>query len=1173
MKAFKIALILVLCCGIGYASITHDFTFSLSDFSFSKEGEYDFITYSDCYYTREVGNPCLPVIVANLVIPLDRKISGFSIDSSKYEELEGSYYIYPSQPYLPLNYQTEWSFVPPNIEVYESPDPYPGELVKVSGLEYSGGAKVASVVINPFQYIPKDKKLLFYNHIKVTFDLSSSEDKSLSVHRRTQEQHDRYIKKIESMVINPEDVNGYICKPLIVDPQELGDSLWTFVIITSQDIESLFSPLAEWRVKQGMKTKIVSVEWIGSIYNGCDLQEKIKSFIQGVYSDKGTEYILMGGDGNYVPCRIVTLCLGTFPTDLYYTGLDGNWNADGDDYYGEFLDDEDEVDLSPDLWIGRAKVSTPDEASIFVDKILTYEKNPPTYDGDRDFLLMGAALFVDDETYEPWGGGDAKEYLAQNISTPPTKYRMYDLYYGHYPSGQDMDRLIGKIPAIDHLNQGYYLINHLGHGGYIGFSVGPTLDHIYSDIIYSRDLDNLQNGTKYGVIFSAACKTAAFDKGLDSCFAQHYLVNPNKGGVAYIGCSDESWGAIPVWVGPSSKLDNIFFWNRCGCAAKHVPKAIYSKIGEAWGMAVTIYDWEVDGSKGYHQVMTTNLLGDPTMHVWIEEPLPLTVTHPDTILPDETVDFTVYVTSNSAPVSNALVCLYMPSDEIYEKEFTNASGEATFTITPTNEGDLYVTVTKRDYLPYTGITKVELIPPKLWGMLSANGAVFAHLHWSWDPGAYYLDHYELFRNPDVIYSGTNTSYKDPLPFAPGEMRRYHVDAWYRKVPGGELYLITSNTVTLQREGLFLYTYDGSEMIEDNNILVGAHEGVDGFDFYKLRYLPVEYNGIYHLELREFADEHSFIDMVRLFAINHLTDVNIEVVREDIILPYRDVLEPIYCLDQNGVDWTDLVTNGGYFEGFDGDTLIINFGEIDAGIYIFLPVASPQSESIEISKYEPGTGWEAINMIYPRDHPSVTPVIVNHSLSDSLLIRLIWHDHHRLEYAGLARVGNEQFHVMPCQLLSAVHSETGSIMQKLLFDDEDYVELLPGDTVSLDIAIVGAAPGWVQDFVFVSNGYHVTEEDGGSQTTYENIPVVHSLSVCPIPAKNDISITFGIPRDEMISIKVYDISGREVNSLVDKRLKAGYHIIRLDDIDLPSGIYFARLVTDNYEETKKLVVMK
>ncbi len=158
-------------------------------------------------------------------------------------------------------------------------------------------------------------------------------------------------------------------------------------------------------------------------------------------------------------------------------------------------------------------------------------------------------------------------------------------------------------------------------------------------------------------------------------------------------------------------------------------------------------------------------------------------------------------------------------------------------------------------------------------------------------------------------------------------------------------------------------------------------------------------------------------------------------------------------------------------------------------------------------------------------------------------------------------------------MSAVHSNIGSVKLRLLLNDERYVELTPGDTLAFEFAAPVGMQGWVRDFVFVSNGYYITEGEGGPQTSSDNIPLIHSLCIYPNPGRKDMSIRFGLPKEEKISVKIFDVSGREVKTLVDKRLKAGYHIVRLDNMNLPSGIYFARLVTDNYKETKKLVVVR
>lgn len=98
-------------------------------------------------------------------------------------------------------------------------------------------------------------------------------------------------------------------------------------------------------------------------------------------------------------------------------------------------------------------------------------------------------------------------------------------------------------------------------------------------------------------------------------------------------------------------------------------------------------------------------------------------------------------------------------------------------------------------------------------------------------------------------------------------------------------------------------------------------------------------------------------------------------------------------------------------------------------------------------------------------------------------------------------------------------------------------------------------------------------DGGPHTENSSIPLVHLVSIYPIPAKSDISISFSIPREERVSLKIFDVSGREIEILKEGKLKAGNYTMKLNNIDLPSGIYFVRFVTDGYEETKKFVLTR
>jgi hypothetical protein len=59
----------------------------------------------------------------------------------------------------------------------------------------------------------------------------------------------------------------------------------------------------------------------------------------------------------------------------------------------------------------------------------------------------------------------------------------------------------------------------------------------------------------------------------------------------------------------------------------------------------------------------------------------------------------------------------------------------------------------------------------------------------------------------------------------------------------------------------------------------------------------------------------------------------------------------------------------------------------------------------------------------------------------------------------------------------------------------------------------------------------------------------------------------------MELKVYDIRGREVTTLVNGYMEAGLHRVEFNASDLPSGIYFYRITAGTFMETKKLVLIK
>ena len=95
------------------------------------------------------------------------------------------------------------------------------------------------------------------------------------------------------------------------------------------------------------------------------------------------------------------------PSDLYYQCLDGNFNSDGDGFWGEPTDGPggSDVDLASEVSIGRISAETPAEMSNQLFKMAAYEDSPPNASCLRKVLIAGEYL----------GFGGASEYATATM--------------------------------------------------------------------------------------------------------------------------------------------------------------------------------------------------------------------------------------------------------------------------------------------------------------------------------------------------------------------------------------------------------------------------------------------------------------------------------------------------------------------------------------------------------------------------------------------------------------------------------------------------------------------------------------------------------------------------------------------------------------------------------------
>ncbi|MCX7833328.1 MAG: T9SS type A sorting domain-containing protein, partial [Ignavibacteria bacterium] len=90
----------------------------------------------------------------------------------------------------------------------------------------------------------------------------------------------------------------------------------------------------------------------------------------------------------------------------------------------------------------------------------------------------------------------------------------------------------------------------------------------------------------------------------------------------------------------------------------------------------------------------------------------------------------------------------------------------------------------------------------------------------------------------------------------------------------------------------------------------------------------------------------------------------------------------------------------------------------------------------------------------------------------------------------------------------------------------------------------------------------------------NIPTEYKLEQnYPNPFNPTTTISFSLPKSAFVTIKVYDVLGKEIRTILSENKDAGNHSLLFDATDLPSGIYYYKIVANNFVDTKKMILLK
>ncbi|MBP9883392.1 MAG: T9SS type A sorting domain-containing protein [Chitinophagales bacterium] len=88
---------------------------------------------------------------------------------------------------------------------------------------------------------------------------------------------------------------------------------------------------------------------------------------------------------------------------------------------------------------------------------------------------------------------------------------------------------------------------------------------------------------------------------------------------------------------------------------------------------------------------------------------------------------------------------------------------------------------------------------------------------------------------------------------------------------------------------------------------------------------------------------------------------------------------------------------------------------------------------------------------------------------------------------------------------------------------------------------------------------------------ESLPLLNSIKILPNPITTSATIQFTLNIASHVSVKLYDVSGREIMTILDDEMEPEMHSLQFYTSLFPKGIYFVRMITENGIENQKLIV--
>jgi hypothetical protein len=205
---------------------------------------------------------------------------------------------------------------------------------------------------------------------------------------------------------------------------------------------------------------------------------------------------------------------------------------------------------------------------------------------------------------------------------------------------------------------------------------------------------------------------------------------------------------------------------------------------------------------------------------------------------------------------------------------------------------------------------------------------------------------------------------------------------------------------------------------------------------------------------------------------------------------------------------------------------------------------------------------------------IDPALVNPD--HELVLRYSWDGYYKIDVLDFVTVEPFEGNPKALNLTSASHSVAGMVRDRLgIANADNPVTLANGEAIDLVFRVSSIPPyakGTKRDYIFVATGRYRKE---GVETPRGGFALDANF---PNPFNPNTTIRYNLPQPAYVELRIYDVRGALVRTLVAEHQAAGEKQVswdgRLDSgSQAASGVYFYQLKTDKFSRTRKMILLR